>query len=343
MHSQHKAQAILLIATVIWGFAPIVVEVLLDHLTPLQTMTLRFGIAVLLLTLFLPLLKGRDTFSLLTSKTCILLGWVEAFGYLAATTGQKMTTVGLATLLSTSFVFIVPFLAWKLEGTELNLRTVVLASVALMGIFLISFNGEWSNFSGLSILGILILMLAALLFGVYIVISGKFLKRSNTEKKRLDVVNFTYASLVHTFLPLFVLSMITTRSVFSLPLKILPLLLFLGIFPTIVAFFLYHRAIARIGSVSTSFFLVIQVIIPFIYELAFSQQNYSPWVYCGIFVLLLSTAGIHEKEAPVRATPASRQEKLYLLEDDPVIIGGMFFGSNSWVGSSECRQSQFIC
>ncbi|MHA2233373.1 MAG: DMT family transporter [Candidatus Hodarchaeales archaeon] len=343
MHTHHKAQAILLIATVIWGLAPIAVELLLDHLTPLQTVTLRFGIGVLLLTLFLPLLKRGDTFSLLTSKTCIVLGWVEAFGLLAATTGQEMTTAGLATLLSTSFVFIVPFLAWKLEGTDLNLRTVVLASIALMGIFFISFNGDWSNFSGLSILGILILMLAAILFGLYIAISGKFLKNANNEENKLDLVSFTYASLVHTFLPLFVLSMITMRSTFSLPLKILPLLLFLGIFPTIIAFLLYHRAITRIGSVSTSFYLVIQVIIPFLYELAFSQQNYSPWVLAGIFVLLLSLGGIREKETQISATPTSRPEKLPLLEDDPAIIGDMFFGSNSWIGTCQGRQSQSVC
>ncbi|MFQ5979694.1 MAG: DMT family transporter [Candidatus Heimdallarchaeota archaeon] len=343
MNSQHKAQAILLIATVIWGLAPVAVELLLDHLTPLQTITLRFGIGVLLLTLFLPLLKRGDTFPLLTSKTCILLGWVEAFGLLAATTGQKMTTAGLATLLSTSFVFIVPFLAWKLEGTDLNLRTVLLASIAIMGIFLISFNGDWSNFSGLSILGILILMLAALLFGLYIAISGKFLKNANREDTKLDLVSFTYASLVHTFLPLFLLSMITTSSTLSLPLKILPLLLFLGIFPTIVAFLLYHRAITRIGSVSTSFYLVIQVIIPFFYELAFSQQNYSPWVLVGIFVLLLSLGGIREKEETISVTPASRRKKLRLIEDDYAIIGGLLSGSNSWAGSYEGSQSQFVC
>ncbi|MHA2497105.1 MAG: DMT family transporter, partial [Candidatus Hodarchaeales archaeon] len=284
MQSQRQAKFMLLIATIIWGLAPISVEVLLNYLTPLQTMTLRFGIAVLILSVFLPLWKGRETFSLLSSKTCIVLGWAGAFGHLAATTGQDMTTAGLATLLSTSFVFMVPFMAWKLEGTKLYGRTIVLAAIALMGICLISFNGDWANFSSLSILGILFLMLAAFLFGLYIAISGKFLNPANKGNNKVDLASFTYASLVHTFLPLLLLSMITSRSFSARPLKIMPFLLFLAIFPTLLAYMLYNKAVEKVGSVNTSFFLVIQVIVPFIFELLFAHHYYSSWVYSGIFV-----------------------------------------------------------
>ncbi|MFX0116247.1 MAG: DMT family transporter [Candidatus Hodarchaeota archaeon] len=316
MQSQQKAKIILLLATLIWGLAPIAVELLLNYLTPLQTITFRFGIAVLILSVFLPLWKGRETFSLLTSKTCVLLGWATAFGHLAATTGQKMTTAGLATLISTSFVFIVPFLAWKLEGTKLYMRTIVLAAIALTGIFLISFNGNWANFSSLSILGILILILAAFLYGIYIVISGKFLHPSNRKKRKVDLACFTYANLVHTFLPLLIISMIMNRSFFSLPLKIMPFVLFLAIFPTIFAFILYHKAIVKVGSVNSSFYLVIQVIVPLIYELAFAHQYYSIWVYSGILVLLITIGGIRDKGTPDSEHPPSKWENVHLIDKE---------------------------
>jgi drug/metabolite transporter (DMT)-like permease len=323
MQSQQKAKFILLIATFIWGLAPIAVEVLLNYLTPLQTIILRFGIAVLILSVFLPLWKGRETFSLLSSRTCILLGWATAFGHLAATTGQKMTTAGLATLISTSFVFIVPFLAWKLEGTQLYLRTVILAAIALTGIFLISFNGNWANFSSLSILGILILIIAAFLYGFYIVISGRFLQPSNRKKQKVDLACFTYASLVHTVLPLLVLSMIMNRSFFPLPLKIMPFVLFLAIFPTIFAYILYHKAITRVGSVNSSFYLVIQVIVPLVYELVFAHQYYSTWVYSGILVLLLTIGGIRDRGTPDSEYPSSKWENGHPINDEFVILEDM--------------------
>ena len=164
LSSQRSAQIVLFISNIIWGITPIFVEVVLGYLTPLQTTTLRFGVAILVLSLVLLLVKGRDGFSMLSGKTVILLGWLDAWGYLAATIGQDMTTPGLATLLASFYIFIVPFLAWKIEGTRFNWRIVAIGLIGLIGIFLISFNGDWANFSDSSILGILILMFAALRF-----------------------------------------------------------------------------------------------------------------------------------------------------------------------------------
>ncbi len=288
MQSQYKPQIVLANAAMIWGISAIFLEVILDYLTPLHTITMRFGIAVLILSIFLLLFKKQEGFSLLSSKTCILLGWLDAFGQLAATIGQDMTTAGLATLISSSFVFIVPFLAWKVEGSRPQSKMVLLASIALMGIFLISFNGNWANFSSSSILGILILICDALFFGMYAVVAGKFLNFSNIEFRKIDPMGFLYATLFHTFLPLFILSIITVRSSFSVSFKIIPLLLFLAIFPTLIAFSLYNWAIARIGAVRTSFYTLLQVIIPFMFEFVLLQQFYSGWVYGGIFVLLIS-------------------------------------------------------
>lgn len=297
LSSQRSAQIVLFISNIIWGITPIFVEVVLGYLTPLQTTTLRFGVAILVLSLVLLLVKGRDGFSMLSGKTVILLGWLDAWGYLAATIGQDMTTPGLATLLASFYIFIVPFLAWKIEGTRFNWRIVAIGLIGLIGIFLISFNGDWANFSDSSILGILILMFAAFMWGFYTVITGKFLNIANTEGKKIDLMSFTFASLFHTFLALFILSMITgelsiiaTGGAFlSLFLEIIPFLIFLGLFPTIIALGLWNWAIARLGSISTSFYQILQVIVPFILEFILFQQFYSGWIYAGIFLILMST------------------------------------------------------
>ncbi|MFX0210266.1 MAG: DMT family transporter [Candidatus Hodarchaeota archaeon] len=294
LSAQRAAQLVLLFSNIIWGITPIFVEVVLGYLTPLQTTTFRFGLAVLVLSSVLLLHKGREAFSMLSGKTVIFLGWLDAWGYLAATIGQDMTTPGLATLLASFYIFIVPFLAWKIEGTRLNWRIVIIGLAGLMGIFLISFNGDWANFANSSILGILILMFAAFMWGFYTVITGKFLNISNTDEKQVDLLSFTYASLFHTFLALLILSMLTGELSLSIPLETIPYLVFLGFFPTIVALGLWNWAIARLGSVSTSFFQLLQVIVPFILEFILIQQIYSGWIYTGIFLILISTFGINE-------------------------------------------------
>ncbi|MFX0212242.1 MAG: EamA family transporter, partial [Candidatus Hodarchaeota archaeon] len=119
-------------------------------------------------------------------------------------------------------------------------------------------------------------------------LSGKFLNISKFYGLEFNMLGFIFAVLFHTFLPLLFLSLFTLKPSISLPSMIIPNLLFLGIFPTIIAFGLYCWAIVRLGSVKTSFFLFFQVIVPFLIEIIFIGQYYSEWTYCGIFIILLS-------------------------------------------------------
>jgi drug/metabolite transporter (DMT)-like permease len=71
---------------------------------------------------------------------------------------------------------------------------------------------------------------------------------------------------------------------------------FSGLFPTIIALGLWNWAIARLGSISTSFYQLLQIVVPFILELVLFQQLYSAWIYSGIFLILLSTIWIGDSE-----------------------------------------------
>ncbi|MFX0152514.1 MAG: DMT family transporter [Candidatus Hodarchaeota archaeon] len=304
-HSQRNAQGVLLVSNIIWGITPIFLEIVLKYLTPLQTTTLRFGVGVLALTFFLLLFKRRNGFSMLSVKTVILLGWLDAFGYLTVTIGLDMTTPGLSTLLSSFYIFLVPFIAWKLEENKLNWRIGIISLLSLTGVFLINFNGDWRNFINSSNFGILYLMFSSVLWGFYTVLTGKFLDITKNEEKKVDLINFTYASLFHTFLALTMLSMITGELTFSLPPEIIPYIVFTGLFPTLIALGLWNWAIARLGSISTSFFQLLQVIIPFLLEIVFFHQFYSGWIYTGIILILLSTFWINDSnktEEPVYST-----------------------------------------
>ncbi|MFW9779811.1 MAG: DMT family transporter [Candidatus Heimdallarchaeota archaeon] len=286
--SHRSAQLVLFLANIIWGITPLFIEISLGYFTPLQTTTLRFGVAVLVFSVIIALMKGRSGFSMLSGKTVITLGWLDALAYITVTVGQDITTPGLALLVSSFYIFFVPFLAWKIEGTELSGRVIVIGIVGLGGIFLISFNGDWTSFSNSSIIGIIILMLAAFMWGFYTVITGKFLNKAKSEREEIDLMSLTYASLFHTFLALLILSMMTGDVSFHFHLELLPYILFLGIFPTIIALGSWNWAMARLGSINTSFLQLFQIIIPFILELIFLQQFYSIWTYTGIFLVFLS-------------------------------------------------------
>lgn len=288
VQSQQQANVYLLFATIIWGITPLVVEDLLNYLNPISILTIRFGIAVVILTTYMLLFHRQEGFSLLSSKTCIFIGLLNALAYPAATIGQKLTTAGLSTLLSSSFVVIVPFIAWKIEGKVLTIKIIGTALISLVGMFLISYNGDWTDHSNAINLGIIISLLAGIIWAFYIVLSSRFLDITKTEDDHISPLNFIYAINFYTLLPLFVISCFTSDLLGFIPGKTIPLLIFLGVLPQIVAFSLNSWAVARLGSINTSFFLILQVLVPLFFEFIVVQCYYTIWIYIGVFLVLLS-------------------------------------------------------
>lgn len=243
---------------------------------------------MVILTVFMFLFHRQEGFSLLSSKTCVLIGFLNALAYPAATIGQKLTTAGLSTLLTSSFVVIVPFIAWKIEGKILTTKIICTALISLVGIFLISYNGDWTSQSSALNLGIIISLLAAILWAFYIVLSSKYLDITKTEDNHINPLNFIYAINFYTLLPLIIFSCFTSDLFGFIPRRIIPLLVFLGVLPQIIAFGLNSWAVARLGSVNTSFFLILQVLVPLLFEFIVVQQFYTIWIYFGVLFILLS-------------------------------------------------------
>ncbi|MHA2366045.1 MAG: DMT family transporter [Candidatus Hodarchaeales archaeon] len=300
MQSQQQANYYLLFATIIWGITPIVVEELLNYMSPFLIMTIRFGLAFVILTVYILLFHRQEGFNLIFSKNCILIGLLNAFAYPISAIGVELTTAGIATLLSTSFVIIVPFIAWVIEGKELNIEIILIALIALCGLFLISYNGDWNNFSNSTSLGIIMSILAAVLWGFSIVLSSRLLDITDNKNNNNSALSFIFSINFYTFFPLLLFTLFTSENLSFSHLRLVQFLIFLGIFPTIIAFGLYTWAIARIGSVNTSFFLLLQVLVPLFFEFLFMQRHYSIWIYIGTTLILLSMFFINKSNRPTK-------------------------------------------
>lgn len=282
------AQVAMVSSSFLWGISPIIVEIILEVSTPLDIMTLRFTIAVIVCSLFLPVIKARNGLSLLKDRRMMLIGFLIATGYLTSTMGQDLTTAGLATLLSTSYIVLVPFFSWKIESTSLSKRILTVAAIASIGIFLISFNGDITNFSRATGLGVFLLLIAAFVWGLNIVLSSQVITELKCRNGEHDPLSFLYGTLVYTLIPLFILSMLTHPPSFTSLSYTLPYLIFLGIFSTIITFGLHNWALSELGSVRTTFYLLLQILVPFAFELIFGMFVYSPWIIAGIILIVFS-------------------------------------------------------
>lgn len=287
MHKKN-AQVAMLISSLLWGISPIFVEIILEVSSPLDIMTLRFAIALIVSSLFLPVIRSHNGLSLLKNRKMISIGFLIAVGYLTSTMGQDLTTAGLATLLSTSYFIMVPFLSWKIESNSLSKRIMIVATIASVGILLISFNGDIRNFSDANAFGVILLLIAAFVWGLNIVLSSQLITEIKSEHGQHDPLSFMYGTLVYTFIPLFILSMLTQPPSLSSLGYTFPYLIFLGIFATIITFGLHNWALSQLGSVKTTFYLLLQIFVPFTIELILGMFVYSTWIVVGIILVLFS-------------------------------------------------------
>lgn len=126
----------------IWGFAFVIVKNSLDLIPPTYMLAFRFTIAALLLALICH--KKLQNLSRNVVKEGAVLGFWLFFSYLVQTIGCQYTTAGKNAFLTTSYVVIVPFLCWLLAKRRPDAFCVMAAVLAVIGIGLLSLQGDLS-------------------------------------------------------------------------------------------------------------------------------------------------------------------------------------------------------
>ncbi len=130
----------MLLATAIWGFAFVVVKEAVNVVPPLYMLAFRFTIAGLgMAALFARRIKK------LTKTICahgVWLGFWMFLAYALQTWGCRYTTAGKNAFITVMYVIFVPFLAWMLFREKPKLYHLTASLLALLGVGLLSLNGE---------------------------------------------------------------------------------------------------------------------------------------------------------------------------------------------------------
>ncbi|MGI6070334.1 MAG: DMT family transporter [Blautia sp.] len=132
----------MLLTAVIWGFAFVVVKNSLDLIPPTYMLAFRFTIAAGVLALVFWRRLKRLTKEILAEG--VILGVFLFVSYLFQTIGCQYTTAGKNAFLTTIYVVIVPFLHWLLNKKRPDVYCVAAAFLAILGIGLLSLQGDLS-------------------------------------------------------------------------------------------------------------------------------------------------------------------------------------------------------
>ena len=176
----------LLITAAAWGFGFVVVKNSLDYIPPTYMLAFRFTIAAIgLLLVFCKRLKNITKDMM---KHSALLGLLLFLAYLIQTIGCNYTTAGKNAFLTTVYVILVPFFHWLINKKRPDKYCIIAAFVALIGIGLLTLEGDLSVN-----IGDMLSLLCGVVYALHIIYIDRFTE--NEDPVLLAVLQICYAAV----------------------------------------------------------------------------------------------------------------------------------------------------
>lgn len=274
------------IAIIGWGLSTIFIEegLNLDNIDPYSFLFYRFFVSLIILTPAIIIKKSSLVISMMKNKWVWIIGFSEASGMIFQYAGQdQKVPAGLAALLSLVFLIIVPFLSPLVLNIRIQRKHFVAILIGIIGVSLIVFDDNQADFKG-STLGIVLLLLAAFSYAIYIVSTSRY---TTIENKSIDIFVLFYIVLLIISLTSFLLMIFNNGDFIPSNENIWIWVILLAIFSTIIAFLAYFEAMKVISANTASVLLLLQMVVPFTVEFILGRR-YSLQIWSGVLVLLLS-------------------------------------------------------
>ncbi len=282
--SQKKGFAFITIAVLGWGLSTSFIEFGLKYAEALPFLAMRFIMATIALLPFIIRFRQKEVIELLKKKLVWIIGLSEAAGLIFQYFGQNYVHAGLAALLSLLFLIFVPFLSRAILKEPLRMINLIAALLGFIGAGFIALEGDWTRFNASSAVGTILLLLAALSYGLYITTTSKLTKYMDKE---VDTFSLFFSVLL-------IISFITTLGTLASGKSIIIdknawiWLIGLVVFSTLVAFFAYFEALKIISAGTAAIVLLLQILVPFFIDLVILKRSYSPWIWTGVVIILIA-------------------------------------------------------
>ncbi len=264
----------LLSSALLWSTSFAVIRQALAYWSPVPLLTGRFLVAGLLALLWLLRRSPR----ILGHPAVAFLGLINALGFYAQFRGQETVTAATASFLINTYVVYVGLLAYPLLREPLTRLQMASVALALPGIYLMS--REPGVPRGLQFSpGALWILLASWIWAFYILYSRKAVKRLDAREVALGVMVWTLVPLL-LFVPH--LGAPAKEPGFWLVSG------YLGVFCSLVPYFLYVYGLQRVPAVPASVVLLLEMVLGALWGILFLGERLSALQGWGAGLLLLA-------------------------------------------------------
>lgn len=196
------ADGVILLIAFIWGATFVLVQDALETLPPFSFLTVRFGLASLILYFFVLVTHKRtpQTPYKASRKTVwvggTLLGIFLFLGYAFQTFSLLYTTSGKAGFLTGVSVVLVPVLSIFILKTRIQHSSIIGVSLALLGLYLLTFQ----DFNAINV-GDLLAFTCAIFFALQIIYTGNYsIRTSIFQLVTIQMVTVTLLSGLFAFI-----------------------------------------------------------------------------------------------------------------------------------------------
>ena len=289
--SGHLAAAITIL---IWGTTFISTKILLGSFTPIEILFYRFSIGFITLAIIFPRrLKGTNIKQELMFAGAGLCG-VTLYFLLEniALTYTLASNVGVIISIAPFFTAILSH--WFLENERPKTNFFIGFVVAIMGIFLINFNG--SMILKLNPVGDLLAVLAAVVWAVYSILTRKISGFGHNTIQTTRRI-FLYG-LLFIIPALFIFPFEWGIERFSHSTNLFNIL-FLGFGASALCFVTWNTAVGILGAVKTSIYIYMVPAITVITSILVLHEKITWVAACG---MVLTVAGLFISERTIKGT-----------------------------------------
>lgn len=273
----------LLLTAAIWGFAFVIVKDSLDYVGAVWMLAFRFSIAALFLAIiFYKKLR-------LLNKSYWLHGGILGFflfaAYLVQTIGCNYTTAGKNAFLTTIYVILIPLISWPLYKKRPAWYVFAAAVMSVTGIGLLALNNTDGSLLNMNV-GDILTLICGFFFAIHIIFVAKW--NENEDPILLTVLQFAFAALFGWIIAPFIKNT-GVNGPFPLEqlknVKVVLSMFYLGIFSTMIAFFLQNVCLKYVPSALASLFLSFESVFGVLFSTILLHEHLTPKMLFGCVLI----------------------------------------------------------
>ena len=273
---------ILLAVVILWGVSFVGTKMALAYLSPTEIIAIRVVLGVLSLRVILLFKKtrlspGRGDMSILLLSS-VVLGfhfWIQAVGlnYTTATnTGWLIATVPVFIAIASTLFF----------RERITTRRAIGIALAAAGVVLLVSRGRLYRLDWLQSFGDWLILVSCITWTVYTIVTRNI-------SRRINPLALTYYLLIPPmlFLVAYCLGTSSVDTFVSLPLSIILVLIFLGVFCLGVAHWLWVEGLARKGATDAGMFIYLEPLVTTVVAVPILHEQVGLFTAIGAIMIVV--------------------------------------------------------